>query len=156
MFNRLLVPIDGSGHAERALDMAIDFALEHDADLHILHVVGAGEVPPELRYLSDRPQLPPSASPNAAPVYEREIAKDVAEALIQDARRRAEQAGIERVYASWEIGPAGTRILKYAKRNGIDAIVMGARGLGTLTGLLVGSVSHKIQNMARCSVITVR
>ncbi len=156
MFNRILVPVDGSQHAERALHSAIELALVHDADLHVLHIVGAGEVPPELRYLSDRPSLPASASPNAAPVYEREIAKDVAEALVADARRKAERAGIERVYGSWEIGPAAHQILGYAKRNGIDCIVMGARGLGTLAGLLVGSVSHKVQTMANCTVITVR
>lgn len=156
MFNRILVPVDGSNHGERALEMAIDFALRDDADLHILHVVGVGEVPPELRYLSGKPSLPQSASPNAAPVYEREVAKDVAEALVNDARRRAEQAGVERVYANWEVGPAHQHILSYAKRNGIDLIVMGARGLGALKGLLVGSVSHRVQHMARCSVITVR
>ena len=156
MFSRILVPVDGSAHAERALDVAIDFALRHEADLHILHVVGVGAVPPELRYLSDRPSLPASASPNAAPVYEREVAKDVAEALVKDAQRRAEAAGVDRVYANWEVGPAAHHILGYAKRNGIDLIVMGARGLGALAGLLIGSVSHKVQNMANCSVITVR
>jgi len=155
MFNRILVPIDGSNHADRALDAAIEFALDYDADLHILHVIGAREVPRELRYLSSLPSLP-SASPNAAPAYEREIAQDVAEALTRDARQRAERAGIERVYAHWESGQAAHRIVGYAKRNGIDVIVMGARGLGVFTGLLLGSVSHKVHNMVSCSVITIR
>jgi len=155
MFDRILVPIDGSNHADQALEQAIEFALDYDSDLHILHVIGAREVPRELRHLSPRPSLP-SGSPNAATAYEREIAEDIADALIRDARERAEQAGLGRVYATWEAGQPGHRILAYAKRNGIDGIIMGARGLGTLAGLLVGSVSHKVQNMARCSVITVR
>lgn len=155
MFNRILVPIDGSNHADRALDAAIEFACDYDADLHILHVIGAREVPRELRHLSKRPSLP-SASPNAATAYEMEIAKDVAEALLQDARERAEAAGLERVHAHWESGPAAQRIHAYVKRNAIDLIVMGARGLGVFTGLLVGSVSRKVQDMASCSVITIR
>lgn len=156
MFKKILVPVDGSEHAERALDMAVELAAKYGAELHILHIVGVGPVPPALRHLSDRPSLPASASPNAAPVYEREVAKDVAEALTRRARERAEEAGVERVHATWEVGPSAQHILDYARRNGVDGIVLGARGLGTLKGLLVGSVSHKVQNLARCTVITVR
>jgi len=156
MFDRILVPVDGSEYADRALAMAIDVAVHYGSQLHILHVVGVGPVPPELRHLSDRPSLPGSASPNAAPVYEQEVAKDVAEALVEKARLRALEAGVENVETSWEAGPSAQHIIEYARRNAIDVVLMGARGMGALAGLLVGSVSHKVQNLAPCSVITVR
>jgi nucleotide-binding universal stress UspA family protein len=35
-------------------------------------------------------------------------------------------------------------------------IIMGSRGLGTVEGILLGSVSHKVVSLADCNVMTVR
>lgn len=43
-----------------------------------------------------------------------------------------------------------------AKRAKADLIAMGRRGLGGVKGLLLGSVSHKVSQLADCSVLTVK
>ncbi len=51
--------------------------------------------------------------------------------------------------------PAG-EIVKYAKNNGIDHIVVGSRGLGNIKGTLLGSVSSKIIHTAKCPVTIIK
>jgi nucleotide-binding universal stress UspA family protein len=53
-------------------------------------------------------------------------------------------------------GDPAREILAAATAEGVDAIVIGSRGLGKLTALLLGSVSHKVSNQAHCTVIIVR
>jgi nucleotide-binding universal stress UspA family protein len=51
--------------------------------------------------------------------------------------------------------PART-IVSTAEEVQADAIVLGSRGLGDVSGLLLGSVSHKVASLAKCNVITVK
>ena len=55
MIEHILVPIDGSDHADKALDLAIDLAGRYGAGLTLVHVLLRGSVPDEVRALSDRP-----------------------------------------------------------------------------------------------------
>ena len=45
MIKNILVPTDGSAHAERAFDYACDLALKYEAELHFVHVVSEAGVP---------------------------------------------------------------------------------------------------------------
>ena len=47
-------------------------------------------------------------------------------------------------------------ILRLVDTGKYDLIVMGRRGIGGLKGLLMGSLSHKVSNMADCTVVTVK
>ena len=49
-----------------------------------------------------------------------------------------------------------TQAIETAKARNVDTIVIGSRGLGDLQGLLLGSVSHKVAQMAPCTCIIVR
>ena len=53
-------------------------------------------------------------------------------------------------------GDAAKAIVDYATGHSIDFVIMGHRGFSELKGLLVGSVSMKVQAHAPCTVITVR
>jgi nucleotide-binding universal stress UspA family protein len=53
-------------------------------------------------------------------------------------------------------GDPADALLGYARDLGIDLIVMGRRGVGPIRGLLVGSVSLKVNSLAECPVLTVR
>ena len=78
-----------------------------------------------------------------------EIAQDEDEAGVL----RAEGVEAERDLAA---GPMAEAILKAAEVRGCDLIVLGARGLSDLQGLLLGSVSHKVIQHAACPVLVVR
>ena len=49
-----------------------------------------------------------------------------------------------------------TGIVDFARDQRADAIVMGSRGLGDVSGLLLGSVSHKVSHLAACTCIMVK
>jgi nucleotide-binding universal stress UspA family protein len=65
-------------------------------------------------------------------------------------------AGAHGVTAEVLSGDATERLLEYARERAIDFIALGRRGVGQIRGLLMGSVSWKINSLAECPVLTVR
>lgn len=160
MINTILVPVDGSTHADKAVAFAADLASKYDAKLHLLHVLLSGHVPESIRALSD---LPGREEPHIAvgggyveAALPREILEDIAVKLLDRAKEIAGKHGATRVESSWRGGSATEGILAQAREVGADTIVMGSRGLSELRGLLVGSVSHKVQHLYDGNVITVK
>ena len=160
MVKNILVPIDGSKHAESALELASDLAARYEAKLHVMHVLLRGEVPDEIRALSDKEgdQEPPLAIGGGFvdASLPAEVLKDIAEKLLAQAEKTAKEHGVEQVECTWHQGDPARTILLQAQDSGADMIVMGSRGLSDLKGLLVGSVSHKIANLFEGSVVTVK
>jgi nucleotide-binding universal stress UspA family protein len=76
--------------------------------------------------------------------------------VLEYAREYAQNHGVKEVTTEVTGGSPAHRIVESAKDIHADMIVMGTRGLSDLAGLLVGSVSHKVTNMATCTCITVR
>jgi nucleotide-binding universal stress UspA family protein len=79
----------------------------------------------------------------------------VGSAVLEQAAHPLEEAGI-RVIRELLEGPLAEAILNVAAVRDCDLIIMGARGLSDLQGLLVGSVSHKVIQHAHCPVLVVR
>lgn len=143
----ILVPFDGSGFANRAIDYAGELASKYDAKVVLLHAIHYrfGRLPEELHQYAVAEHLDG-----------REEVHAVVEKLLASAEIRARNAGAEDIEVdSREGDPAGV-ILDAATSLGADLIVMGSRGLGDLQGLLLGSVSHKVGHLAKCTCITVR
>lgn len=160
MVKNILVPIDGSRHAEVALELAADLASRYEARLHLMHVLLRGEVPDELRALSDKEgdREPPIAIGGGFvdASLPADVLKDIAEKLLQRAEKTAREHGAKEIESTWHQGDPARAILEQARECGADMIVMGSRGLSDLKGLLVGSVSHKIANLFEGSVVTVK
>ncbi len=81
---------------------------------------------------------------------------EVGQHIIDGAKGRAEQNGLENVDARLEGGDPADSILRCINEENIDCVVMGSRGLSDIKGLFLGSVSHKIANHATCTCITVK
>ncbi len=145
MFKKLLVPVDGSEHANRAVETAIELAQCHGAEVFLLHVIRDLSLPKEILEMI-------SAGEITAPRMQ--ILQDSADIILGKARQKFEQAGITKVKSECVIGDPTAEILKFAGQNGVDLIVIGQRGLGPNEGLL-GGVARKLVNMTKISCLIV-
>jgi nucleotide-binding universal stress UspA family protein len=134
---RIVVGIDGSEPAERALDWAVTEATNRGAPLHL---VTAWMFPMALGYsfTATVPQI-------------HDAAREVCEQAAEEVRRRAPQLRVSTETAQQEPGPALVAAAKDA-----ELLVVGSRGVGGFEGLLMGSVSQYCARHAKCSVLVVR
>lgn len=142
----ILAAIDGSSHSKKALEFACRFARMYDARLIVMHVIH--ESPGSDTWVLGGAAVTVEAS--------QEKLEEAAAGLMSAALEIAAEAGCDDVETVVRGGYPAQQILQYAKKRPVDIIVMGSRGLSDLKGLLLGSVSHKINNLAECTCITVR
>ncbi|BDC19015.1 universal stress protein [Acidianus sp. HS-5] len=141
MFKHVLVAYDGSSHAKKALDIAIDITKKYEAKLDIVEVVdstvfaGAGIAPVPADVIES--------------VYNR------AKADIEEAKKKAKEGGIEAEGVILEGDPASA-ILEYANKNNVDLIVTGSRGLSSLKRVFLGSVSTRLVQEAKIPVMVIK
>jgi nucleotide-binding universal stress UspA family protein len=64
--------------------------------------------------------------------------------------------GVHSLKTEVRTGDPAEQLLEYARGRAIDLIVVGRRGVGQIRGLLMGSVSWKVNSLAECSVLTVK
>lgn len=152
MINRILVASDASAASNRALDMAAQFAIQHGAELLIVHVIRDMQIPYEIKEI---PELEFSKFEAFNDARE-EVMRKIAETILRKARERAEKAGVEKIQTAIGTGDPASAILGFAQRRTADMIVVGTRGLGKLKGSVLGSVSRKIANNAEATCLIVR
>ncbi len=148
---RILVAIDGSEPAWKALDVAGDLARLANARIHVLHVVRPEPPPEGLAAFAEAERIP----------LEEEIARWRSERLagdelVREARERLVAAGVRAVETLVEEGTPATAIPAVAERLGVDLVVVGSRGRTGLAAALLGSVSQRVAQHAGCSVLIVR
>lgn len=150
MFKHILVPVDGSEHAKRAVEVASDLAKQTGAKLTLLHVlthVGGYNVPNELQSYAKIEHIR---------VTEKELIESVGQEVLATAMQLAHDNGASGCKTQLENGDPASQIATAARDGDADLIVMGRRGLGDLGGLLLGSVSHKVAQAVDCSCLTVK
>jgi nucleotide-binding universal stress UspA family protein len=75
--------------------------------------------------------------------------------VLEEAAERARRAGVADVTTFSDHGDPAAAILAIAEREQVDLIVLGRRGVGALSQLLLGSVSRSVVDRARCAVTVV-
>ena len=152
MINKILVATDSSAASNRALKIAAQFAVLHDAELFIIHVIRDMQIPFEIKEI---PELESNKFEKFNDARE-EIMRKIAENVLKLAKEKAEKAGAQKIQTAIGTGDPATGILGFAKRRKIDMIVLGTRGLGKLKSTILGSVSRKVTNNAETSCLIVR
>jgi len=152
MINRILVATDASAPSNRALEMAVQLARQHNAELLIVHIIRDMQIPFDIKEI---PELESKRFESFNDARE-DIMRKIAETVLRKAKGKAENAGANKVQTAIGTGDPATSILDFAKRRKMDMIVVGTRGLGKLKGTILGSVSRKVTNNAETSCLIVR
>ncbi len=134
---RVVVGIDGSEQAERALQRAVEEARLRGADLTVVHVVS-------LPFNLADPILTPRPTEHEL----RSLGLELIDRALGDLA--VDDLDVERIAL---IGHAAHQLCEAAQ--GADLLVVGSRGLGGFRGLLVGSVTHQVVGHAPCPILVV-
>ncbi len=140
IFQKILVPLDGSEHSGRALDTAIQLAKNLKSQLALLSVY----------YVTGVAGPDPGSTLIAL-----ESIRDSCKRTLAEAETKAKAETIE-VKTEIIEGNAADIIVKKAKEGKFELIVMGARGLSTFKKILIGSVSEGVIKNAPCPVLIVK
>jgi universal stress protein A len=141
--SRILLPTDFSERAAEATKYACALAEQFGAELHVIHVV---------------------PNPDIA-MFDFGISPELGERILH-AKESAEKELNRYVDPSWAEGrtvvtkvlegPAFVEIIRYARENDVDLVVLGTHGRTGLAHVLLGSVAEKVVRKAPCPVLTVR
>jgi nucleotide-binding universal stress UspA family protein len=147
MITSILVATDASPAANRALALAIEMAVKHEAKLEIVHVIRDLQIPANLRGMAEVMNMAGARG---------DVMMFVAGQVLNDARERARTGGVGEVGTYVGKGDPAGAIIAQAKRRESDLIVLGTRGLSKTEGALLGSVSRKVTNLCKMNCLIVR
>lgn len=144
MISRILVPVDFGEHSRKVLDYAAALADKFKAEIHLLHVIE------DLAALASGPdgffKLP----------------SDTEKEIVQHATKRLEEytlpEGMETPKKTVTVtdGVPFVEIIRYARENNIDLIVLGTHGRSGLVHMLMGSVAEKVIRKSPCPTLAIR
>jgi len=161
MLRTIVTPIDGSKHAQLALDLAADLAAKYDARLILINAAVGDEDLSEERFNTASRELRDAERGGqdvGIPTHQSHYVRVIGflgRSLLEAAKQQAEEKGVKDVEIVTALGGAGEQILHHAERTSADLIVMGSRGFSELKGLVLGSVSQKVLEFAPCPCLTV-
>lgn len=174
MVTKVLVAIDGSDHASKAVALGADIAAKYDAELILLHVLLRRELPRELQRLAEAEHLVAGdgwrttsagmplvglgsyinlADGNAR--LTEDVLRLIGRKILENAECVAIDHGAQNVTKCLEDGKPVEKILEVAKSAKVDMIVTGARGLSNVKSIVAGSVSHKLAQQSPVTCVTV-
>jgi YjbE family integral membrane protein len=144
LVNRVLLPVDASDNAARAVEYVIAMRRHHPApetmDIHLLNVQRevSGDVS---RFVAA----------DSVQDYHRERSANA----LERSRKLLDAAGVK-CGVHMLVGKPWEAISDYAARNRFDLVVMGTRGLGTYTGAALGSVAQGVAQRSKVPVLLVK
>lgn len=139
--NALLVPVDGSEASLRALQIALEKAgRSPSVTLHVLNV---------------QPAIPASVGDFVGGEVIADLHREEGDKALARARELLASTKVAHRVAI-EVGPVAETIASYAREQACDGIVMGTRGLGRVSSLLLGSVTGKVISLVDLPVTLVK
>jgi nucleotide-binding universal stress UspA family protein len=177
MIGKILVAVDGSTQAGKALDLAIDMAKAFAAELTVLHIISeqaltegerrlaGSEYQAEVlqavggsQFTAPLGSAPMSVEDLVGASYSVGVAirTAIGRAIVDRAETDARSQRVTSVKTVLRDGDPASVIIEVANDEKPDLLVMGSRGLGGMQRLLLGSVSQKVSHSAGCTVTIVK
>jgi nucleotide-binding universal stress UspA family protein len=137
MFGTIALAVDGSEHSNKGIAVAAELARLAKGKVLVVHVR--------------------EHDLTKGQIWELETA-DAAAAVVKRAVDEIKKAGAE---AEGDVvrtahGTVAQALVDTAKDHGADTIVMGSRGLSDISGMVLGSVTHKVIHLAKATVVVAR
>jgi len=150
LIHKMLVAVDGSENATKALDFALDLAEKYGVGLTILNVSESpsmGTVPPDQTSLSTESMA----------LFSKDLT-NIHQEILRKAAVYAKEIKPNIVLATkLREGNPASQIVAEAKESDVDLIVVGHRGVGRVKELFgLGGISDKVAHQAPCNVVIVR
>jgi len=155
LFEKILVPLDGSEHSLRALEIAIQLGKTFGGKITLIHVYSVTVRP---IIMPEPTTLAPPGVPVMTPAEVSKVAEAARKAgsrILSDGEDKVKVENVE-VDTKLEEGHAVQEIIRVSKEGKYDLIVMGARGISKIREILLGSVSDGIIHHAVCPVLVIK
>ncbi len=147
MISKILVAVDGSECANRALDFALDIAEKFEAQVHIVNALE----PP----VYGSPDDPLAISAGMAG-FIKDLRKSHGTLLAKAEERATAAKPSVKVTTELLEGNPPNRIVAAAAEGNFDIVVLGHGGEGRLRELFLGSVSERVAHLSKCAVLIVK
>lgn len=144
MFNKILVPVDGSEAAWRALEYATVLGEKFHSTITIVHVVQVHYTLPTVAINGEIPFISLNIQEIETTGYK----------IIELAKER--MSNYPTFETNLEFGHPAERVVSLAKDNAYDLIVIGSRGLSGISEFFLGSVSNNVSQTSPVPVMIVK
>ena len=142
---KILAPIDRSKYKEQILAFAISIGKAWGAEITAIHVIDPGRGVPGGRVKEKEEER------------EEEAKRDAENLLVQSVDPLAQKEGVNiKKEVVEESDSVAKSIIGYAKKNNMDVIVIGTKGMTAVEDFFLGSVANNVIRHAHCSVFAIR
>jgi nucleotide-binding universal stress UspA family protein len=142
-FDKVLVASDFSEHSRVALTYGAEISKAFDAEVLLLHVV-------------ERPDLLSQLPPGGEGYFPPNLSEQQSQLAEQESQRWLADSQIKRGRILSASGTPFVEIVRCARDENVDLIVVGTHGRGPIAHIMLGSVAEKVVRHAPCPVLTVR
>lgn len=139
---KMLVPVDGSVPSSRAVD-------------HLIKKLNWYKGGVEIHLLNVQHPFPAYVASHIGHDQVQQYHREQGLAALADARKKLDVAGVKFHYHIG-VGDEADLIVRYAREQACDQIVMGTRGAGSVSNLLLGSVATKVIHLSEVPVVLVK
>ena len=140
---KLLIAVDGSDHARRAIEAAARLAAQVPQSQALILNVGEGAV-----FYGELTPIDYEAMEQARLAHQRQ--------LLDEAQAHARACGLQQVNTLSAMGVTASEIARVAEEQGVDQIVMGTHGKGALGSLFLGSTAQRVVHLSKVPVLLVK
>lgn len=140
---RILIATDFTNHSEVALRYATAFGKAFNAEVLLCHVLESPD------FLAQLPPISEGYFPSNLPEIQEKHARVQCEQVLA-------AVGLSQARVLLRHGAPWSEIVRAAREESADLIILGTHGRGAVAHILLGSVAEKVVRLAPCPVLTVR